>query len=107
MDKAKVDRDNHLDLLQAIADNTGAVIYAKDLQGRYQMVNRRFLELFHVDSDEVIGKHDGELFPPDTVSALRSVDGRVLVAKAPVTEEEVVPNGGEPRTYLSVKCPLR
>ena len=105
--QAQRDRDRHLDLLQAVADNTEAVIYAKDLQGRYLMVNRRFLELFHVPADAVIGKNDAELFPPQTASALRSVDRRVLVAKAPVTEEEVVPNDGGPRTYLSVKCPLR
>jgi PAS domain S-box-containing protein len=105
--QAQRDRDRHLDLLQAIADNTEAVIYAKDLQGRYLLANRRFLEQFHVGSDAVIGKNDSELFPPDTASALRSVDRRVVVAKAPVTEEEVVPNDDGPRTYLSVKCPLR
>jgi PAS domain S-box-containing protein len=105
--QAQRDRDRHLDLLQAIADNTEAVIYAKDLQGRYLLANRRFLEQFHVGSETVIGKNDSELFPPDTASALRSVDRRVVVAKAPVTEEEVVPNDDGPRTYLSVKCPLR
>jgi len=105
--QAQRDRDRHFDLLQAIADNTEAVIYAKDLHGRYLMVNRRFLDLFHLSSDAVIGKNDSELFPPQTASALRSVDRRVVVAKAPVTEEEVVPNDGGPRTYLSVKCPLR
>ena len=105
--QAQLDRDRHLDLLQAIADNTEAVIYAKDLQGRYLMVNRRFLALFEIDSAAVIGKNDSELFPPQTASALRSVDRRVAVAKAPVTEEEVVPNHDGPRTYLSVKCPLR
>ena len=105
--QAQLDRDRHLDLLQAIADNTEAVIYAKDLQGRYLMVNRRFLALFKIDSAAVIGKNDSELFPPQTASALRSVDRRVVVAKAPVTEEEVVPNHDGPRTYLSVKCPLR
>ena len=105
--QAQRDRDRHVDLLQAITDNTEAVIYAKDLQGRYLMVNRRFLELFQLDAGAVIGMNDSELFPPHTASALRSVDRRVAVAKAPVTEEEVVPNHDGPRTYLSVKCPLR
>ena len=105
--QAQLDRDRHFDLLQAIADNTKAVIYAKDLHGRYLMVNRRFLDLFHLDAEAVIGKNDSELFPPQTASALRSVDRRVVVAKAPITEEEVVPNDDGPRTYVSVKSPLR
>src|ERR1051325_1673583 len=35
-------------LLSAIIDNSTAVIYVKDLQGRYLMVNNRFSELFHL-----------------------------------------------------------
>ena len=34
--------------LDAILDNSAAVIYLKDRKGRYMLVNRRFEELFHV-----------------------------------------------------------
>jgi PAS domain S-box-containing protein len=105
--RVQIERDRMLDLLQSICDNTAAVIYVKDLQGRYRMVNRRFTELFRVGSEQIIGKNDRELFPEETASALRSVDRRVVVAKAPVIEEEQVPQADGPHTYLSVKCPLR
>jgi PAS domain S-box-containing protein len=94
-------------LLQAIIDNTPAVIYVKDVQGRYLMVNRRYSELFHLRGDAVIGKSDRELFPAETAAAVAAVDQRVLEAQAPVTEEEVMPHDDGPHTYLSVKAPLR
>src|SRR5690606_3340746 len=47
--------------LQAIMDNTTAVIYLKDTQGRFLMVNRRFQELS--THGDVIGKTDADIFP--------------------------------------------
>ena len=35
-------------LLQAIVDNSQAVLYVKDLDGRYLLVNRRFEEIFRL-----------------------------------------------------------
>ncbi len=49
--------------LQAILDNTSAVIYIFDLNGRFLLVNKRFEKLFHKSADEVIGKKAHEIFP--------------------------------------------
>jgi PAS domain S-box-containing protein len=95
------------ELLQAIIDNTAAVIYVKDLQGRYMMVNRRYRELFHLADADVIGKSDDELHSAETAAAVRAVDLRVAAAQLPVVTEETVPLDDGPHTYLSVKCPLR
>jgi PAS domain S-box-containing protein len=93
-------------LLQAIIDNAPAVIYAKDLQGRYLQVNRRFTELFQLDLDAVVGKTDFELFAKEVAGAFRAMDQRVIAARSPLTEEETAPLEDGLRTYLSVKCPL-
>jgi PAS domain S-box-containing protein len=95
------------ELLQAIIDNTAAVIFVKDLQGRYLMVNRRYCELFQVKEADVVGKSDLELHTAEQAAAARAVDMRVAAAQAPVVTEETVLLDGDPRTYLSVKCPLR
>jgi PAS domain S-box-containing protein len=94
-------------LLKAIIDNSAAVIYVKDLHGRYLLVNRRYTELFHISNEAVVGKSDHELFTAEVADALRKVDQRVAAADAPLVEEEFVPHDGEPHTYVSVKCPLR
>src|SRR5439155_21574745 len=49
-------------LLQGIVDNSGAVIYLKDTEGRYLLINRRFEELFHVTQEEIRGKTDFALY---------------------------------------------
>ena len=40
--------------LRAILDNTTAVVYIKDREGRYTFVNRHFEKLFHLKRDELV-----------------------------------------------------
>lgn len=93
-------------LLQAIVDNSPAVIYAKDLEGRYLLVNRRFTELFHLGGGTAIGKTDHDMFEQNTADAFRSMDQRVIAGGTALTEEESAPHEDGLRAYLSVKCPL-
>lgn len=95
------------ELLRAISDNSTAVIYAKDLDGRYLMVNRRYLELFHVNQQTVLGRTDQDLFPKADADAIRALDERVATAGVALTEEEAVPYDDGSHTYLSMKAPLR
>lgn len=94
-------------ILQAISDHSSAVIYAKDLDGRYLLVNRRFCEVFNVSADGALGRTDYDLFPRDAAERFRAMDQRALAADAALTEEEVVPLDDGVRTYISVKSPLR
>jgi PAS domain S-box-containing protein len=93
-------------LLKAIIDNSPAIIYVKDIQGRYLMVNRRYTDVFHLASEAVIGKTDHEVFPKAAADAFSAMDERVTVYGKALTEEEVAPHDDGQHTYLSVKCPL-
>jgi PAS domain S-box-containing protein len=94
-------------LLRAIIDNSAAVVYVKHLDGRYQLVNRRYLEVFHLREEQVVGKTDHELFPTDLADAFRTMDQRVAAAGAPLIEEELAPHDDGLHTYLSMKSTLR
>jgi len=61
-------------LLEAIVDNSQAVIYVKDLAGRYMMVNQRYLDVFHLQRQAVIGKSDHDLFPKYEADSFREMD---------------------------------
>ena len=93
-------------LLQAIIDNSPAVIYVKDLRGKYLLVNRRFSELFHLSQVDVVGKTDHDFFSKEAADAFRAMDQRVEAAGVALTEEEIAPHDDGPHTYVSVKCPL-
>jgi PAS domain S-box-containing protein len=94
-------------LLHTVIDNSAAVIYVKDLAGRYILVNRRYEDIFLLKRETIVGKTDHELFPKEAADAFRAVDLRVAAGGVAVTEEEVAPHVDGPHNYISVKCPLR
>ncbi len=92
--------------LQAVLDNTTAVIYQKDAEGKYQLINSRFEELFDVRREDFLGKTDYEVFPRERAEAFRVNDADVLEAGKPIEFEELVPQDDGLHTYLSIKFPL-
>jgi PAS domain S-box-containing protein len=94
-------------MLLAMADNSTAVIYVKDFQGRYLMVNRCFEEIFHVSREEIVGMTDYELFSKEWADSLRDTDRQVVTEGRALHIEELGPPDDRNHTYLSVKYPLR
>ncbi len=92
--------------LLAILDNSPAVVYLRDVQGRFQLVNRRFEELFGLQRAQVIGRADTEIFPPDLAASLRQSDRQVIETGKAQEIEEVLPLPDGARTYLSMKFPI-
>jgi len=93
-------------LLQAILDNSPTVIYVKDLNGRYLLVNRRFAQIFQVAEDDVLGKTDFDIFPAELAASMRALDARVVANRSASMDEETVSYDGGQSTYLSVRSPL-
>ncbi|MBD9362134.1 EAL domain-containing protein [Methylomonas fluvii] len=93
---------------QSILDNTPTVIYSKDLQGQYLLINRQFEKLFSVDNETVRGKRDIDLFPGDATKLLWENDLVVVNSgQAQIFEEKLAHQDGTIHTYLSHKFPLR
>ncbi len=92
--------------LRAIIDNATSVIYVKDLEGRYLIANKQFLDLFHLKNEEVIGFLDSDIFPEKYAERLSANDRDVLMKKKAVTYEETAPLDDGEHTYVSVKFPL-
>lgn len=93
--------------LQAILDNSTALIYIKDLEGRYLLVNVWFSLLFYSDRNGVKGKTDYDIFPSEIATVIQQNDRKVLAAKSPIDWEELLPHEDDGlHTYLSIKFPL-
>ncbi|MEX2559317.1 MAG: PAS domain-containing protein [Pirellulales bacterium] len=97
---------DRLAAVEAILDNTPAVIYVKDSQGRYLLANRAYEIFFCLTRDQLIGRTDHDIFPAEAADALRANDLAVFESGTASQFEEVVPQAGERRTYVSVKFPL-
>jgi PAS domain S-box-containing protein len=89
--------------LQDIIDHTTAVIFVKDLELRYLLVNREFERLHRVRRDEIRGKSDFDIHSGEVAEAVRANDRRVIEAGEPSQFEEVVPTADGKRVYLAVK----
>ncbi|MFQ5736872.1 MAG: GAF domain-containing protein [Thermodesulfobacteriota bacterium] len=92
--------------LRAVIDNSTAIIYLKDAEGRYILVNRRYRDIFGLSEEEIIGHDDSEIFPPDVAGAFMDNDLKVMEAGRPMEFEEPIVYGGELYYYLSIKVPL-
>jgi PAS domain S-box-containing protein len=93
--------------LQDVIDNTTAVIFVKDLELRYLLVNREFERRHLISRDEIRGKTDYDLHPPSVAEAVRANDRRVIEAAAPIQFEESVPSAQGNRYYICSKFLLR
>lgn len=94
------------ELLLSILDSTPAVVYLKDIEGRYKFINKTYEKLFHVSLEQIQRRSDADLFEAHVTSLLQDNDQQVLQANQAMQFEEVVPSDGELRTYVSVKFPL-
>jgi PAS domain S-box-containing protein len=92
--------------LQALLDNSTTVIYMKDTQGRYMLMNRSYEVLFHLDRNQVKGKTDHDIFPPVIADAFQLNDREVIAAGVAIEKEEVAPQDDGLHTYISIKFPL-
>ncbi|MBI1335661.1 MAG: PAS domain-containing protein [Phycisphaera sp.] len=110
LERSVVERTRELDAsrreLQVIVDGTEAVIYIKDCQGYYLLINRRFEELFNIKQGEARGKRDHELFDQSVADVFRANDLKVLHTGGPLRCEEKAPHPDGLHTYISLKFPL-
>jgi len=94
-------------LLRAIIDNSGALIYVKDLDGRYTLANEQHARLFGYPRNDIVGKTPYDLFPPATAAAMLANDQQILATDRPFQFEETLPHDGEVRAFLSTKFAVR
>jgi len=93
--------------LQDILDNSTAVVSVKDLQLRYTLVNREYERRFQVQRDQVRGKTDYDIHPPDIAEAVRANDRQVIEGGKPIQFEVAIPTADGERRFVVVKFLLR
>jgi two-component system, chemotaxis family, CheB/CheR fusion protein len=92
---------------QAVLDNSAAIIFIMDREGRYTFANRRFSLMLKREPDAIRNRTDFDLFSEPQARARRDLDRRVLQGEAVVECEEVFPIDNAEHTFLSIRFPLR
>jgi PAS domain S-box-containing protein len=94
---------NASDILLAVIDATPDAIFVKDLEGRYVLVNRAAARFVGRTPEEVIGRHDFELYPHETAERFVQDDKAVLESGTPMSFEGVATSNSGTQAYLVTK----
>jgi PAS domain S-box-containing protein len=90
----------------AILTHSPNLIFLKDIEGRYLLINKEYRKTFRFTQEQIIGKKDIEVFPPDQAAAFCESDLQVRQARAPMEFEEVMLHEDGPHTSIVQKFPL-
>ena len=92
--------------LQAILENTEALVFIKDLKGRYVLTNRAFEQAFNIAKEDFVGKTDYDFMPKEMADQFRENDQKVLQLKKPLEFEETALQEDGIHTAVSIKIPM-
>lgn len=93
---------------QGFMAHAPVIAFVKNAEGRYNFVNLKFFEVFNKKPDDVLGKLDSDIWPPEISDVLMANDRMILSGNAPINVEESTSNPDGSLTYWhSCKFPLR
>lgn len=104
--EAQTGKARALQLLDAVAESSTDAIFAKDVDDRYLVFNGAAARLAGKRPEEVLGRDEMAVFPPELARQLIADNRRVMAENRVISFEEnlVTPEGL--RTYLTTKGPM-
>ncbi|GFO61457.1 hypothetical protein GMST_37820 [Geomonas silvestris] len=92
---------------QAILDNIPNIAWLKDRDGRYVAVNQPFSSAFLVPPEEMIGKSDRDIYPPELAEKYERDSREVMAAgRRRYFEEATVDAAGKMRYLEKIETPI-
>ncbi len=92
---------------RTLLDNIPQRVFYKDRNSVYLAVNPSYARDLGRMPDEVVGKTDYDLFPPEMADKYRSDDRRIIETATSEEIDEPYPLGGEVRVVHTLKAPVR
>ncbi len=84
------------DELDTLFEGVRALIWQKDLEGRYMKVNNTYCETVGLPRESIVGKRDDELYPSDIAEKYSKYDRKIIETGAPqlgIEEPHLKPDG--------------
>jgi len=107
-EREKKGTEEELRKYRLIVESAQDAIFVKDLDGRYILVNQKCLEAFGKSKqEEVLGKRDDELLPPEEAKINIEHDQKVFKTGRPKEVTKKMTAGGKERWFQAKKVPLR
>ncbi|MDB5272341.1 MAG: hypothetical protein JWO58_708 [Chitinophagaceae bacterium] len=103
---ARKEMDEARNMLQSILDNTTSVVFVKDIQHRYLLVNKEYENIFQVSLKDIYLKTDHAFRPKELAEEFIRNDKKVFERKESVTHEQSFSINGKVLVQLVTKVPL-
>src|SRR5438128_2745927 len=106
--QAEQDLKEKEERFHSFMNNSPAIAFMKDTEGRLIYHNRPFQRLFQQGEEQLIGKTDFDLFPVEVARKLRENDDVILRANRTIETVERIPTpDGVSRDWLVFKFPFQ
>jgi signal transduction histidine kinase len=84
---ARLGQEEARRFLAGLIDTAPLGVYVKDLDGRYQLVNKVFAGWVDCKERSMLGNLDVDLFPPEIVAPVQELDAQVMETRKPQCAE--------------------
>jgi PAS domain S-box-containing protein len=95
------------EMYRNILNNSAAVVYLRDTEGKFQFVNTEFERVTGHTLGEVLGKTNRDVFSPEVAKQFTDHDNIVINEERVLNFREDLHTGHETLSYISVKFPLK
>ena len=94
-------------LLRAVIDGTTDAVFVKDQAGRYLLVNQAASAFLGRPIDQIIGRDDHDLFPPESAALILAGDEHIKqTGTTSTSEDRLTLRNGKRMTFLVTKGPV-
>ncbi len=93
-------------LTHSVIEGAGALVYAKDLQGRYILSNQAWRRLHGLSEEQAQGITDEQIFGAEAAARLRANDRMVVQSGQGLLTQERALLQGQPAIFRTSKFPL-
>jgi signal transduction histidine kinase len=93
-------------MFQAILDNASSVISIKNIEGKYILINNKFLSYIKKTAEETLNKRVSDLIAKDYADLQTQMDHHVMNSKETLQTEISLSILNEPKTFIATKFPL-
>ena len=94
-------------LLRTVIEGTSDPVFLKDISGRYLLANSAFGQVVGRAVEDVLGRDDVELFPPDVAREYKETDQLAIAAGEPRAFESITRREENRWIFQTSKSPFR
>jgi len=104
--KARKEIDEARSMLQSILDNVSSIIFIKDRESRYLLINKQYEKINGVSLKDIYLKTDYDFRSKELADQMLQSDKELFEKKQPITFEQNIITQGKKLTLLTTKVPL-